>query len=210
MPNLHGGNSYKRSKKGSKTVVENILPLVDDYENCHYAQIVKSMGAMFSIILQGGKEDTAIIRGKMKNRIWCNPNDVVMVQYDLGKYIIIHKYSPDHTKQLKSLGHINFSSSDNATELIKFEDDSDDNDSDDDNNIFKKLNDMKKDVNKDNLNIDVDINIEEDPTIVTDEKISHKIDKKFKDKVNSGKIITEVKRSDARDKKNIDKWIDDI
>lgn len=147
MPNTFGGNKFK---KGKKVRVRNTGPLLfaDEIDGCYYGQIIKRIGTGFFVMIND-KQETATICGKMRNRQWCNPGDIVMVNLDLDKYIITHKYSPDEVRQLKSLGKINFGNSEDNDGAVVFDDD----DSDDD--VFDTMNELRNQQNRKNTKVTV-------------------------------------------------------
>ena len=227
MPNKFGGNKYKKGKKGGRFKPNEPIPFADEIDGCYYGQIIKRIGTGFFVTIND-KQETATICGKMRNRQWCNPGDVVMVNLELDKYIITHKYNGDAVKQLKSLGKINFG---NTNENDFFEDE-DSNDSDNDvHNIMDSLKkapkpekqtkvivvgeqktETKSDSDSDSASLPD--NKTEDPDKEKEqEKKTHKLTKQFKNKSRSDKIVAEINIAENRNNKTAnanDSWIDDI
>ena len=229
MPNKFGGNKYKKGKKGGRFKPNEPIPFADEIDGCYYGQIIKRIGTGFFVTVND-KQETATICGKMRNRQWCNPGDVVMVNLELDKYIITHKYNGDAVKQLKSLGKINFG---NTNENDLFEDE-DSTDSDNDvHNIMDSLKkdpkpekqtkvivageqktETKSDSGSDSESASLPDNKTEDPDKEKEqEKKTHKLTKQFKNKSRSDKIVAEINIAENRNNKTAnanDSWIDDI
>jgi initiation factor 1A len=145
MPNTRGGSSYKKKKKGQGFKKPEPLLLEKDCPGCLYAMVTKKNGTSFEILCSNEKTERAIIRGKFRKRVWININDIVLVETnELGLFIIIHKYSQDDVRQLRSKGEINFTTLNDSDDEnnIFFEDE---NISDDEDNILKELDKLKKD-----------------------------------------------------------------
>lgn len=225
MPNKFGGNKFKKGKKRPKTQSNEPIPFADEITGCYYGQIIKKIGTGFYVMING-KQETATICGKMRNRQWCNPGDVVMVNLDLDKYIITHKYNADAIKQLKTLGKINFGNSNDNDSTI-FEDDEDD-------DVFDMMDSLKKTDgknqeqkkiviagNKDTAeptkesdsDSDSDSESGENETTLVPEQIpereelkekeneTKKLTKQFKNKTRSDKIVAEIGISQNRNVK---------
>jgi initiation factor 1A len=162
MPNTRGGNKYKSGKKGQRTQADETLPVIADYPNCYYGLINKKLGTSFEVTING-KPEKALIRGKMHKKIWINPNDVVMCNLELGKYIIIHKYTPDQSKQLRVMGEIDFGKDDEGGSAITFDDDVENNSDDE---LFEEMNKMKKqdEIDKDKKKKEKEVKILEPET----------------------------------------------
>lgn len=237
MPNKLGGNKYKKGKKGSRDRPNEPIPYADEIDGCYYGQIIKRIGTGFHVMING-KQETATICGKMRNRQWCNPGDVVMVNLDLDKYIITHKYNVDAVKQLKSLGKINFTNTNENDSSIVFEDD----DSSEDNDVHNIMDNLKKSTQNPEKNAKIivagntgkndenndsgsnsgsesesELTMQEDKDKDNEkdqEKKIHKLTKQFKNKSRSDKIVAEINIAENRNNKttrsNDDDWIDDI
>ena len=155
MVNNRGGSNYKKTKKGTKMEkVDNKVPLASENENCYYAVVIKKLGIGFSVYMDG-KEIIASIRGKMRNRKWLYSGDFVLVNYDLGKYIIVHAYSHDDVKRLKSIGELKeFENMEKLENDFSFEHKKNNNNEDDDefNEFIKKTDTDDKHNNHNNHN----------------------------------------------------------
>lgn len=151
MPkNLRGGK-HKHIKRGSRYTKDETLTLASDQPGCMYAMIQKRFGTAFDVLCSNGKIERALMRGKLRNRVWINPGDIVLVDgTELNKFYIVLKYTPDQTKQLKSKGEITFDVRGDRDEGIIFEGEGDIC-SDEENELFKELDIAKNDKIVDNL-----------------------------------------------------------
>jgi translation initiation factor 1A len=159
MPNTRGGNKYKSGKKGQRTQADETLPVIADNPNCYYGLVNKKLGTSFEVTING-KSERAIMRGKMRKKYWINIGDIVMCQFDLGEYIIVHKYKPDESKQLRVMGEIDFGKDDEGGSAITFDDDVENNSDDE---LFEEMNKLKKqdEIDKDKKKKEVKILVPE-------------------------------------------------
>lgn len=231
MPkNLRGGK-HKHIKRGTRYIKDETLILASDQPGCMYAIIQKKLGRAFEVLCSNGKVERALNRGKFRNKVWMNPGDIVLVDgTELNKLYIVHKYTPDQAKQLKSKGEISFDIKKNDQNEIIF-DDENNSSSDEDNDLFKELDateNVKIIENEDNIqpNKNKPDGLSESSEDDSSESLSDKdnpkekrfndnlvnedkLKKKFKNKAHGGKgIIRERIRSAARDKKNKNKFSD--
>ena len=162
-----------------KNNTHDVLILAEDTENCFYAQIIKNIGIGFQVELTDGNVTIASLSGKMIKRVWCNTGDVVIVKLDLGNYIIVHKYKSHEVIKLKELGKVQFN---NLLPQMK-------------NPIIESK--YKQNI-KESKNVCNEVNQN-----YLDNKVkeSNKLEKRFNDKVRGNKIVIDLKRSMARDKK---------
>lgn len=107
--NFGGGSKHKRRKKftgvgGRSKEVEYKTTGQD------YGLITKALGdAKFECITPDGDVKFASVPGSFRKRVWIRVDDVVLVsirQFEPNKVDIIHKYSPDHIKQLMNEGKL--------------------------------------------------------------------------------------------------------
>lgn len=81
-------------------------------EGQEYGQILKMLGnGTATVACFDGRPRLGVICGRMKNRTWINPNDIVLVSLrefeDGGKKCdIIYKYFSEEAKQLKAMGEL--------------------------------------------------------------------------------------------------------
>jgi len=75
-----------------------------------YGQVRKILGnCRVEVYCFDGKPRLTHVRGKFKKRIWINKDDFVLVglrEYQDGKGDVIHKYTPDEARLLRSWGEI--------------------------------------------------------------------------------------------------------
>jgi len=131
--NFKGGKKHKRGKNTSEMKPKSIFK--DDGQV--YARVLKILGngrftlQCFNKTLNetdnsyhiNSTERLGIIRGKMRNRVWINNNDIVIAslrEYEAGKVDIIHKYNAEEHHLIKSeistineTSNINFSIEEN-------------------------------------------------------------------------------------------------
>lgn len=146
MPNVRGGKSFKRGKK--KPVKKGDCPLAetDDPKKLNrYGMVIRRLGGRNIEI----ECDDAVIRrgyipGRLHNKVWMNPSDVVLVQVDENDKThcyILHKYEKTDVLNLKAKGIIKFDikSDDSKEDNITFgEDIVSDNDDDVHNQLKEK------------------------------------------------------------------------
>lgn len=102
-----------KKKKGkrqnaNKDVVKRELVFKEDGQE--YAQAVRMLGnGRLEALCFDGKTRLAIIRGKMRKRVWVNAGDIILVgirDFEDGKCDVMQKYSPDEARQLKAYGEL--------------------------------------------------------------------------------------------------------
>jgi translation initiation factor IF-1 len=98
MPNLFGGNKYKKGKKGGRKN-KNPTDTFDVTDGVHYyGQVIQKLGHnRLSIKLQTGETIQGVIPGKFMKKLWFNKEDFVVVEHVGGEfYDIIQKIqAPD-------------------------------------------------------------------------------------------------------------------
>jgi len=109
MPNLKGGNGYKRKKKG--TGDEDIIVIADMEEGQLFGRIIKILGnCNFLVYCEDARERICHIRGKMRSRAFVHVGDVVILSVrdfekvepgKLQRGDICHKYDPKHHSALR-------------------------------------------------------------------------------------------------------------
>jgi initiation factor 1A len=129
MPRNHTGGN--KSKRGSNKKLGNKKSMIFADDDQTYARVVSKLGSCrfdLEIILDSSRK-LGHLKGSMKNRIWINKDDIVLVaQRECNSHNdnvcdIIHKYSADEVHmlnqndQLKRLGNDNNEKDDE----IKFE-----------------------------------------------------------------------------------------
>jgi translation initiation factor IF-1 len=98
MPNVFGGNKYKKSKKGGRRN-KNPTGTFDVTDGVHYyGQVLQKLGGSnLSIKLQNGETIQAVFRGKFNKRLWFNKDDFVIVEHSGNNcYEVVQKIvAPD-------------------------------------------------------------------------------------------------------------------
>jgi len=93
MPNIFGGNKYKKGKKGGRKN-KNPTTAFDVTDGVHYyGQVIQKLGHnRLSIKLQTGETIQAIIPGKFMKKLWFNKEDFIVVEHTGGEfYDVIQK-----------------------------------------------------------------------------------------------------------------------
>ena len=108
MPNLLGGNKYKKGKKGGRKN-KNPTDTFDVTDGVHYyGQVIQKLGHnRLSIKLQTGETIQGVIPGKFMKKLWFNKEDFVVVEHTSGEfYDVIQKIqAPDQLETAtKSIG----------------------------------------------------------------------------------------------------------
>lgn len=108
MPNLLGGNKYKKGKKGGRKN-KNPTESFDVTDGVHYyGQVIQKLGHnRLSIKLQTGETIQGVIPGKFMKKLWFNKEDFVVVEHTGGEfYDVIQKIqAPDQLETAaKSIG----------------------------------------------------------------------------------------------------------
>ena len=101
----------KRKKNGhrkNRPSVHRELEYKEDGQE--YAQVLRMLGnSRCEVQCMDGIKRLAHIRGKMKNTIWINMSDYVLVglrEFQDGKCDIIQKYTDEEVRTLKSYGEL--------------------------------------------------------------------------------------------------------
>lgn len=117
--------SNKNKGKGKAKSVPDFILREDGQE---YAQAGRMLGnGRLEAICFDGQTRMAHIRGKLLKRVWIATGDIIIValrDFQDGKVDVIHKYSSDQAKKLKSMGEI--PSNTKLTIDVALEDDDDD------------------------------------------------------------------------------------
>merc|ERR1712063_174082 len=103
-----GGKSKRKGKnKGHEGEKRELLRKEPGQE---YAQVSRVLGnCRVSAYCFDGKERLCHVRGKFRRRVWINRDDIILVglrDYQDEKADIIHRYSLDEARTLKSLGEL--------------------------------------------------------------------------------------------------------
>ena len=114
--NKLGGKSHKRSKNRKE---DGRRQLEFKTHGQEYGQVTKMLGnGRVRVYCFDNKERLGIIRGKMRKRTWISAGDFVLIglrDFQGDKADIIHKYTIDEVRSLKSLGELPASINENNT-----------------------------------------------------------------------------------------------
>lgn len=103
-----GGKRVRRGKKNAGTGVTRSLITKD--KNQEYVRVTGLLGdSRLNVVNSGGQERIAIIRGKMKKRVWMKKEDILLVglrEYQGDRVDVLHKYLSSEAKQLVKIGEI--------------------------------------------------------------------------------------------------------
>lgn len=104
------GKGGKQRKKGKNLGEHDKRELVFKEEGQEYAQVLRMLGnGRIEAFCFDGVKRMCTIRGSLKNRVWINNNDIILVGLrDFGedKGDVILKYFDEEAKELKELGEI--------------------------------------------------------------------------------------------------------
>ena len=80
-------------------------------EGTDYAQILRLLGQgrVEANCFEGNVKRMCTIRGKLRNRVWINAGDIILVslrEFGDDKADVIHKYYPEEAFELQELGEI--------------------------------------------------------------------------------------------------------
>tara|TARA_B110001454_G_C12699596_1_gene426001 strand:- start:297 stop:782 length:486 start_codon:yes stop_codon:yes gene_type:complete len=102
-----------KKKKGKrqnvkKDVAKRQLEFKEDGQE--YAQAVRMLGnGRLEALCFDGRTRLAIIRGKMRKKVWINKGDIILVgirDFEDKKCDVMQKYTPDEARQLKAYGEL--------------------------------------------------------------------------------------------------------
>jgi len=106
MPrNLTGGN---KSKKGANRIISDKKGIIFADKDQTYGEVTSKLGqCRFDIkMIYDGSRKVGKVKGSMKNRVWINVGDIVLVSlrecnsHDDGTVDILHKYEKDDIRIL--------------------------------------------------------------------------------------------------------------
>lgn len=102
-----------KKKKGKRQNTKKDIvkrPLVFKEDGQEYAQVVRMLGnGRLEALCFDGKTRLAIIRGKMRKKIWINSGDIILVglrEFQDDKCDVMGKYTPDESRRLKAYGEL--------------------------------------------------------------------------------------------------------
>ena len=102
-----GGNKRKRGKNMQQGEKRELLIKEEEQE---YGQVIRLLGGgRVEVNCFDGNKRTCTIRGKMRNRVWINAGDIVLIslrEFGDDKADLFHKYYPEEAFELQDLGEI--------------------------------------------------------------------------------------------------------
>ena len=109
MPRGRGKGGNKR-KKGKNIQQGEKRDLVYKEDGQEYGQIMRLLGnGRVEVNCFDGMKRICTIRGRMRNRVWINAGDIILVslrEFGDEKADVIHKYYPEEAYELQDLGEI--------------------------------------------------------------------------------------------------------
>ncbi|KXN70081.1 nucleic acid-binding protein, partial [Conidiobolus coronatus NRRL 28638] len=121
-----GGKNRRRGKNDTEG---DKRELVFKEEGQEYAQVLKLLGnGRIDAQCFDGVKRLALIRGKMRKKVWINAGDIVLLSlrdFQDDKADVILKYNPDEARMLKSYGELPDNAQINETTMFGEEDDDD-------------------------------------------------------------------------------------
>ena len=110
MPRARGKGGKNR-KKGKGTNIKEKRELEFKEDGQEYAQVLRLLGnGRVEAYCMDGKKRMCTIRGSMRNRVWINCGDIVLIGLrefgDESKADIIMKYFDEEAHELQELGEI--------------------------------------------------------------------------------------------------------
>ena len=105
------GKGGKQRKKGKNLGVSDKRKLISKEEGKEYAQVLRMLGnGRLEAYCFDGQKRMATIRGSLRNRVWINNGDIILVGLrDFAsddKADVILKYFDEEARELKELGEI--------------------------------------------------------------------------------------------------------
>ena len=104
------GKGGKQRKKAKNLQVSEKRELAFKEEGQEYGQVLRMLGnGRLEAHCFDGVKRMCTIRGKLKNRVWINTGDIVLIglrEFGDEKADVISKFYDDEAKELKELGEI--------------------------------------------------------------------------------------------------------
>ena len=115
--NKRGGNKSKKQKSSdSKTSGRTLRTKDSSPDSCElYGKVTKRCGGnppIIEVISDTGIQFRCVVRGKMRNRVWMNPNDFVLFTYNPDSTTkqnageIVYKYEPQEVTKLEKINEL--------------------------------------------------------------------------------------------------------
>ena len=109
-PPLVPGKGGKNRRRGKNDNEETKRDLEFKVEGQEYAQVTRMLGnGRCECYCYDGVTRLGHIRGKMRKKVWVTAGDIVLCglrEFQDGKLDIIHKYSADEARNLKTYGEL--------------------------------------------------------------------------------------------------------
>lgn len=125
-----GGKNFKKGKKklGAPTDKRDLMRNVPG--ESVYAKVTKILGDhRVEVFCMDGQTRIAHIRGKFRNKVWINRDDIILVglrDFQDGKCDVVNKYDASEIRKLKFEKEINFTETDEKdNQNVDFDDDDD-------------------------------------------------------------------------------------
>eukprot|EP01103_Thecamoeba_quadrilineata_P020984 TRINITY_DN9311_c0_g1_i1.p1 TRINITY_DN9311_c0_g1~~TRINITY_DN9311_c0_g1_i1.p1 ORF type:complete len:163 (+),score=55.31 TRINITY_DN9311_c0_g1_i1:104-592(+) len=103
-----GGKSKRKGKNKNDDGDKRELLFKEDGQE--YAQVTRILGnCRVEAICFDGNTRQCHVRGKFRKKVWINKDDIILIglrDYQDGKADIIHKYSADEARNLKTYGEL--------------------------------------------------------------------------------------------------------
>lgn len=121
-----GGKNRRRGRNATDGFKRELIMREEAQE---YAQITKMLGnGRVEVLCFDGVKRRAHIRGKMRKRVWMAQGDIVLVtlrDFQDDQCDVVHKYTSDEARQLKSAGELPESAKINETDTFGADEDGD-------------------------------------------------------------------------------------
>ncbi len=110
MSNIRGGNRHRKAKNNRNNQSSNRELRLKTQSESEYAFVTKMLGNnRVEVNSCDGKTRLGNICGKMRNKVFINVGDLVLLdlrEFQDSKAEVVHKYHPDEVRQLRIQGHI--------------------------------------------------------------------------------------------------------
>ena len=110
MPKNKGKGGKSKRKGKNKNEDEQKRELVFKDAGQEYAQVLQVLGnCRVRAFCFDGVTRLCHVRGKFRKKVWINRDDIILVglrDYQDGKADVIHKFSSDEARKLKTLGEL--------------------------------------------------------------------------------------------------------
>lgn len=102
-----GGKGHKKGKSEGQASTRELLFKEESQE---YALVNGKLGGCnMELIGSDGVKRIGHVRGNMRKKVWITPGDLVLISlrdFEDGKADIVHRYTPDEYRMLKSYGEL--------------------------------------------------------------------------------------------------------